>query len=256
MKSRALTSLFLLSAFLSLSLPAADTDPTPDSSSPPTLMTRCGPLLVSQTFSEPLPLFDGISDGFASGFKGWRYNSAQRGGHWDVIDGTFRGVQNPDPAINHPATASYGFDFKNVVISCEVRLHDVPMEGRASRSMSIRTTDTRDYVCGLRITEAGMTIEKSDNDHAGPDKPVPLGKLTTPVKLGEWQKIVFEILNDELVATLNGQSLTGQHPLIASDKKSIMFVSGVEGAIRNFKVWEALPNPAWEKNKAALQPAK
>jgi hypothetical protein len=31
-----------------------------------------------------------------------------------------------------------------------------------------------------------------------------------------------------------------------------MFVSNVEGSVRNFKVWEALPNPDWAKNKQTL----
>ena len=34
-----------------------------------------------------------------------------------------------------------------------------------------------------------------------------------------------------------------------------MFVMGVEGSVRNFKAWEALPNPEWEKNKAKLMAA-
>ncbi|MDB6138444.1 MAG: hypothetical protein JWO94_1516, partial [Verrucomicrobiaceae bacterium] len=94
-----------------------------------------------------------------------------------------------------------------------------------------------------------------DNDHGGPDKPVPLGEYANPIKLGEWQKVVFEILGEEMVGTLNGHSLTGSHPLIAEEKHSIMFVSGCVSEVRNFKVWEALPNPEWAKNKAALKMA-
>ncbi len=97
-----------------------------------------------------------------------------------------------------------------------------------------------------------MRIQKDDNDHAGPDLAVPLGQLKTPIKLGEWQKVVFEIFGDEMVGTLNGQSLTGQHQLIASEKRSIMFVSNVEGSVRNLKIWEALPNPDWPNNKEKI----
>lgn len=109
--------------------------------------------------------------------------------------------------------------------------------------------------CSITITGTGLHIQKDDNDHAGPDKAVPLGSLATPVKLGEWQKLTFEILGDEMLGTLNGQSLTGQHPLLGEEKKSIMFVSGVEGAVRRLRVWKALPNPDWVKNKQALPPA-
>jgi hypothetical protein len=114
------------------------------------------------------------------------------------------------------------------------------MEGRPSRFFMIRTTDAKDYVCSIIFNETGWRIQKDDNDHAGPDKAEPLGQIKTPIKLGEWQKVVFEILGDEMAGTVKGRSLTGRHPLIASEKKSIMFVSGVEGSVRNLKVWEAV----------------
>jgi hypothetical protein len=221
---------------------------------PKTLMTTPGKLLVSEDFSKPLPPPEGSTAHYASGFKGWRRNVAARGGTWDIVDGSFRGIENP--AVSHPATASIGFDFKNVIITCEVRMHDVPLEGRKVRAFSIRTTDTKDYVCSVMLNQNGMRIQKDDNDHGGPDKAVPLGELKSPIMLGEWQQVTFEILGNEMVGTLNGKSLTGQHALIASDKKSIMFVSSVEGSVRNLKVWEALPNPEWAKNKAALKAIK
>ncbi len=221
---------------------------------PPTLMTTRGHLLVDENFEKPLPPFDGKSNGFASGFKSWRYNAAERGGHWEVKDGAFTGSENP--AVQHPATASRGFDFKNVVIQCELRMNDVPLEGRKFRFMMVRTTDTKDYVCSVVINEGGFRIQKDDNDHAGPDKAVPLGKVKTPLKLGEWRTVVFEILGEEMVGTVDGHSLTGTHPLIGSEKCSVMFVAGMDGSVRNFKVWEALPNPDWAKNKAALAAKK
>jgi len=219
---------------------------------PKTLMTKPGRLLQSEDFSKPLPPPEGSTANYASGFKGWRFNVAKRGGNWEVVDGAFKGVENVE--VQHPATASTGFDFKDVIITCEVRLHDVPLGGRKYRGFSIRTTDTKDYVCSIILNETGMRIQKDDNDHGGPDVAVPLGQLKSPIKLGEWQKVTFEILGDEMVGTLNGQSLTGQHPLIASAKKSVMFVSSVEGSVRNLRIWEALPNPDWAKNKAELPP--
>lgn len=228
----------------------ASEPPAAGDSKPATLLTMPGKLLVAENFSKPLPPPEGSVARFASGFQGWRFNVEQRGGHWDVVDGTFRGTENAEH--NHPATASIGFDFHDVVISCQVRLHDVPLAGRKSRGFSIRTTDTKDYVCSIMLNPTGMRIQKDDNDHAGPDMAVPLGQLKTPIPPGEWQTVVFEILGDEMVGTLNGQSLTGQHPLIAADKKSIMFVSNGEGSVRHLRVWEALPNADWAKNKAAL----
>ena len=217
---------------------------------PVTLMTKPGKLILSEDFTKPLPPVEGSTAKFASGFKGWRFNVETRGGHWDEVDGTFRGVEKVES--KHPATASFGFDFKDAIIECEVRLDDVPLEGRIDHSFNLRTTDTKDYVCSIILNEAGMRIQKDDNDHAGPDKAEPLAALRTPIKLGEWQKVVFEILGDEMVGTLNGQSLTGRHPLITSDKHSFMFVAHTQASVRNLKVWEALPNPDWAKNKAGL----
>src|SRR5262245_58705396 len=243
-------SLVLAALTLASALIGAEPASSTGDAKPATVMTIPGKLLLAEDFSAPLPPPEGSVARFASGFKGWRFNVEQRGGHWDIIDGTFRGTEHADH--NHPATASFGFDFKDVVISCQVRLHDVPLDGRKSRSFNIRTTDTKDYVCSILLNPTGMRIQKDDNDHAGPDTAVPLGRLNSPITLGEWQTVVFEILGDEMVGTLNGQSLTGQHPLIASPKKSIMFVSQGEGAARHLRVWEALPNPEWKKNKAAL----
>lgn len=238
---------FLATIFTLLSLLPVSADDLP-----PTLLTRRGTLIVDQQFEKSLPPFDGKSNGFASGFHGWRYNAAARGGHWEVKDGSFTGTENPDPSIKHPATASYGFDFKDAVIQCEVRMNDVPMAGRSSRSISVRTTDTRDYVCSVRLNPNGWGIEKSDNDHGGPDKAVSLGELKTPVKLNEWHSVLFEILGDTMTVTVDGRTLSGTHPLIGTEKHSIMFVSGVESSVRKFRVWEARPNPDWEKNRRTI----
>lgn len=236
---------FLLLLILATGVRAADF--------PETLLTKPGKLLVEQLFEKPLPPFDGKSNGFASGFSGWRHNAVPRGGKWAVADGIFTGYENPE--MKHPATASYGFPFKSVVISVEVRMNDVPKDNRPTRFASIRTTDTKDYVCSVTLNETGFRISKDDNDHAGPDKAVPLGAFSQPLKLGEWHRVVFEILGEQMVGTVDGVSLIGTHPLIASEKQSVMFVAGVESSFRNFRAWEAQPNPEWEKNKAKLAPA-
>src|SRR6476469_4178620 len=127
-----------LIAIFSVSAIGADPPPSGAESKPLTLMTIPGKLLVSEDFTAPLPPPEGSTARFASGFKGWRFNVESRGGQWDLVDATFRGTENPEH--NHPATASIGFDFKDVVISCQVRLHDVPLNGRKSRGFSVRTT--------------------------------------------------------------------------------------------------------------------
>ena len=134
-------------------------------------------------------------------------------------------------------------------------MNDVPLEGRNARYIDVRTTDEKDYVCSIILNEAGFRIQKDDNDHEGPDKAVPLGAKKMPLKINEWHKVLFEIKGNEMVGTIDGQSLTGSHQLITESKHSVMFVMGVQGSVRNFKAWEALPNPEWEKNKAKLTAA-
>lgn len=237
--------LWLALSLIPLSAMAAD--------EPPTLMTTRGKMLVDQDFSKPLKPFDGKSNGFASGFSGWRWNAVPRGGKWAVEDGVFTGRETAE--VKHPATASYGFLYKNVIIQCQVRMNDVPLAGRKYRSLSVRTVDAKDYVCSIHLTEGGFRITKDDNDHAGPDKSVPLGVAKMPLKLGVWHTVVFEVLGNEMVATVNGRSLTGSHELIDREKHSLMFVMGVEGSVRDLKVWEALPKLDWSQNKTKIQAA-
>ncbi len=224
-------------------------------------MTLPGRLLASEDFAKPLAPLTGNPDSFASGYTGWRYNKGPRAGAWEIVDGAFHGATNE--AAHHPAAATYGLEFKNVVIQCELRMDDVPLGGTMGHYMQVRTTGLKGYVCSIGVDRGGLRIQKDDlsgggkrlpkdKDEDGPDIRVPLGYFKTPVKLGEWQQVVIEILGEEMVATMNGHSLTGTHPLIGSDKHSVMIDFGASGSVRNFKIWEALPNPEWPKNKATI----
>ncbi|MCX6909858.1 MAG: hypothetical protein NTY01_17700 [Verrucomicrobia bacterium] len=216
---------------------------------PKTLMTQRGKLLVSEDFANAIEPVK--HPGFASGYSGWRFNVSTKGGRWEVVDGTLKGVELAES--NHPATACYGLVFKDVVIQCELRLHDVPLDGRKNRYMQVRGTDVKDYVWSVIISSSGLRAQADDDNPAtGRTKPVPLGSAAVPVKLCEWQTVVVEIKGDEMVATLGGKSVAGAHPRIGRDKHCIMFVAGVEGSVRHFRVWEAQPNPDWPKNKAAI----
>ena len=227
---------------------------------PKTLLTTRGKLLVSEDFAKPLAPFTGKPVGFASGFEGWKYNAGPgtgKGGRWELVDGTFKGIENPE--AHHPATASYGIRFKDAIIQCEVRMNDVPDEGRKYRYLQIKATDTKDYVCVVSLGQGGLTGKPFDDAHINPATKQRLEgapvRVPAQIKLGEWHTVVFEIQGAEAVGTLDGQSVTFSDPLIASDKHSIMLVAGTEASFRNLRVWEALPNADWPKNKAALAAA-
>jgi hypothetical protein len=224
---------------------------------PPTLMTTRGKLLVSEDFEKPLPPFTGKPVGFASGFLGWRYNAGPaggKGGVWTLGDGCFTGAESPD--AHHPATASYGMQFKDAIIQCDVRLNDVPAEGRQYRSFFIKATDAKDYVCALFGSVSGFNVLAYDDEHSDPKThqraKLPQVSATAPAKLGEWRTALLEIKGDELVASMEGKGVTLQSPLIGADKQSIMLGAATEASFRKLRVWEALPNADWEKNKAKI----
>ena len=224
---------------------------------PATLMTTRGKLLASEDFvAAPAP-FTGKPVGFASGFTGWRYNSSAtggKGGRWEIANGEFRGIETP--GANHPATASFGLTFQDVIIQCEVRLNDVPDEGWKYRSLFVKATDAKDYVISLSLGQGGLFLTPYDADKINPgtkqrEKGTTV-KLLKPIKLNEWHTVVLEIQGDEVVGTLDGQSITLSNPLIGTSKHSIMLGAGTEASFRKLRIWQALPNADWEKNKANL----
>jgi hypothetical protein len=227
---------------------------------PKTLMTQRGKLLVSEDFTPPLAPVTGKPVGFASGFTGWRYNAGPAGGksgQWKLAEGCFTGIESP--GANHPATASFGFQFTDAIIQCEVRLNDVPDEGRKYRSLFVKATDVKDYVISLSIGPGGLFLTPYDADRINPAtkqrEKGATSRVLTPVKLNEWHTVVLEIKGDEVVSTLDGKSTTLSNPLISVAKHSIMLGAGTEASFRHLRVWEALPNPDWAAAKAALQTA-
>jgi hypothetical protein len=195
--------------------------------------------------------------GFASGFSGWRYNGGAtggKGGRWEIANGEFSGIETP--GANHPATASFGMTFQNVIIQCEVRLNNVPDEGRKYRSLFVKATDAKDYVISLSLGQGGLFLTPYDADKINPgtkqrEKGTTV-KLLKPIKLNEWHAIVLEIQGDEVVGTLDGQSITLSNRLIGNAKHSLMLGAGTEASFRKLRVWEALPKAEWQKNKAKL----
>ena len=231
-----------------------------EESLPLTLMTTRGKLLASEDFAQAPPPFTGKPAGFASGFTGWRYNSSAtggKGGRWEIEKGEFRGIETP--GANHPATASFGIPFQNVIIQCEVRLNDVPDEGRKYRSLFLKATDSKDYVISLSLGQGGLFLTPYDADKINPatkqrEKGTTV-KLLRPIKLNEWHAVVLEIYGNEVVGTLDKQSITLSSPLIGTAKHSLMLGAGTEASFRKLRIWEALPNADWTANKVKLSAA-
>lgn len=241
--------IFLSAAFAASSLAGEDL--------PRTLMTTRGKLLASEDFAEAPAPFTGKPVGFASGFTGWRYQAGPVGaksGRWEVAEGSFKGIETP--GANHPATASFGIQYQDAIIQCEVRLNKVPEEGRKYRSIAIKATDAKDYVISFGLGPGLVSVTPYEAEKIDPvTKQRSRGesaKLRKASQLDEWHTLVLEIKGDEVVGTVDGESVTLSSPLFASEKQSIMLVASTEASFRHFRVWEALPNPEWSINKKTL----
>ena len=237
----------LLLAFLSLPAVAGEL--------PKTVMTARGKLLVSEDFARPIAPFEGKTNGFASGFAGWCYRPGPlKRNTWIVADGVLTGIESAE--AHHPATLSYGLEGKDMVIQCEIRLDDVPADGRKYRSLFVKATDEKDYVCGIFVGPGSMTAVPYDGNKISPvtkqrDK-APAHSVPVPMKLNEWHTLVVEISGDEIVGSLDGTSVTCQNPLIAAGKHSIMLGVGTQAGFRHLRVWEALPNADWSKTRLTM----
>lgn len=191
---------------------------------------------------------------FASGFKGWRFNPGPeggKGGRWEESDNAFHGIESP--GANHPATASYGLGFRDAIIQVDVRLNDVPAEGRKYRSIFVKATDEKDYVCGLFLGQSGLNLVPYSADRINPaskqrDKD-PQGSVRVSLNLGEWYTVLLEMKDNEAVGSVGGKTVAVRAPLIAAPKCSIMLGVGTDASFRNLRIWEALPNPDWTPQK-------
>jgi hypothetical protein len=227
---------------------------------PKTLMTERGKLLLSEDFARPVETAtpSAAAKGAAKGAakkaaakaapapwtSGWRL----RPGKWEFVGGAMKGTELKED--QHGAVARYPFQFKDAVIQYEVRLD-------GCRMTTFSVNDAKDHVCRVLINKDGFKAQKDDNDHAGPDKAKVFNNVALPIKPGEWKTVLIEIKGGEMVATIDGRSSAGSDPLIATDKANFGFtVSGEGASFRNLRVWEALPNKDWERNKAKLLSAK
>lgn len=221
---------------------------------PRTVMTLRGRELYGDSLERLPKLSPDKAQRFASGFKGWRFNPGPEGGKsgsWGQADQALRGIESP--GANHPATASYGIDFTDAVIQVEFRLNDVPAEGRKYRSIFVKATDEKDYVCGLFIGQGGMNLVPYSNDRINPAtnqrEKDPQVSVIQSLKLNEWYTVVFEIKGDEAVGSLEGKTVRLKAPLVAAQKCSVMLGVGTDASFRNLRIWEALANPEGSSQK-------
>jgi hypothetical protein len=238
---------------------------------PPTLLAQRGKLLVSEDLAA-MPAEVSKSGGLNDLQSGWKF----RPGQWDFIDGALRGSQLE--ADHHSAAAFFAYPWKDAVLQFEVKLdgarqvHFCVDDPPAMRDPTpTRAAEKRvEHLCRVTITPDGFFTQKDDHDHDGPDVAVPFGSVKMSFPPGEWHTVLVEIKGDEMVASVDGHSIAGAHPQVASPKAYFSFgvtgtsngfnkVPPLSASFRHLRIWEALPNSDWPKTKqswaAAEKPA-
>jgi hypothetical protein len=167
-------------------------------------------------------------------------------GRWEAVEGALRGSELPED--KHGAVLRLiGPVPDNVVIEYEFRF----TEGAKSTTLSIN--DAKDHVCRLLMTPRTFTVQKDDNDHEGPDKPVVFSRQMANLAPGQWHKVRLEIIGNTMLGQCDGHVGHGSHELIGKKKVNFGFtVSGQSVDFRNLKISQATPNPQWEKIKGDL----
>lgn len=240
---------------LSLSIAALPADAEPEVL-PKTFATKRGREIYANALAQlPDRTPDKIQT-FASGFKGWRFNPGPeggKGGRWEQSDNAFRGIESP--GANHPATASYGVAFQDAIIQVDVRLNDVPAEGRKYRSIFVKATDEKDYVCGLFLGQGGLNLVPYSADRINPASKQrekdPQASVRLSLNLGEWYTVLLELRDGEAVGSVAGKTVALKAPLFAAPKCSVMLGVGTDASFRNLRIWEALPKQDGDPGRRA-----
>jgi hypothetical protein len=233
---------------------------------PRTLLTERGKLLVSEDLGQ-MPADVAHRAALNALKSGWQFAP----GKWEIIDGALRGYQLE--ADKHSAAAFFAHAWKDAILQFDVKLDgcsqvvfcvDDPAAMRPATPT--RPAQNRvEHLCRLILNKDGFATQKDDHDHDGPDANVPFGAVKMPVKQGEWKTVLIEIQGEEMVATIDGKTIAGAHRQVASDKACISFgvtgyssgfnkVPPLSASFRKLRIWEALPNPKWVKNKQSIAP--
>ncbi|MSU48427.1 MAG: DUF1080 domain-containing protein [Opitutus sp.] len=214
---------------------------------PRTVMAGRGRLIFSEDFAGPVAHAKEAPASREQ--KTWRTAI----GKWDF---TAQGLIGAQIKGEHSAINILNLSFQDAVIQfdaqvngcnrCIFRVND-PQDGRA----------VGEHLCRVTLRADGLVAQKDDHDHAGPDTAVIFGEIKRRFKSGEWKTVLIELHGDEMVVTVDGETIAGRHPFLTRPKANIGFgVTGQSAAFRNLRVWEAVLRRDWPQRRAALEPPR
>ena len=165
-------------------------------------------------------------------------------GQWELKDGVLRGSELE--ADKHGAVTRLPNKLNDFVLEYEFKF-----EGARTTSLSINAV--KDHMARISITPKSVTVQRDDNDHAGPDKAVIFARFPAELAPGTWHKVRLEMVGDTLLGQVDALTAWGRSDLFKTEKANPGFTVGGQSVdFRNLTLRTATLNPDWESVKATL----
>jgi hypothetical protein len=152
-------------------------------------------------------------------------------------------------------------DKHNAIMRLPVKLEgfvvafDVRLDGAASLAFTIN--NAKEQLVRVIVAPTYVSLRRDDYDGSGPEKAFTLFTQPMPNDAGTWHSVVFEMVGDSVVLTVDGKiSGWGADPNYAKDIRAnpSFHIDGATATIRNFRLWTAKPEPkpTWAEKRGAL----
>lgn len=217
-----------------------------------TLLAACGPVLCLNLIAaapapevKPLMTKPGkllFSDDLGAGLgKSWRAAK----GKWENAGGVVQAKELKED--KHGAVARVDLKFHDALFQFSFKL-------QGARQTTLSINDAKRHICRVLITKDLVTVQKDDFDKDGPDKAAVFERRPVKLQEGQWYTILIELKGGEMLAKIGDDVVFGRHEATDIDKANFgLTVAGESVQFKNLRVWEALSNPDWEKNRAELE---
>lgn len=169
-------------------------------------------------------------------------------GRWERNDLGMTGIEVPTE--RHNAILRLPVKLEAFVVAFDVRL-----DGAITFAFTIN--NAKEHLARVVVAPTYFSLRRDDYDGDGPEKAFTLYTQPTPNDPGTWHTVVFEMVGDTVVATIDGK-LTGwgSDPAYLKEIRvnPSFHIDGASATIRNFRLWTAKPEPkaTWAAKKGTL----